>query len=320
MSPLAPALALALALALSGCLAPTPSPAVPAEEVPSQVVLWLTESAFRAEAPTGEEPVRVPSGNFFEAWADGEGLPTWRGGAQAQDLRVTSARVYAWAEVPRGSAQAGRFPSYMAYLGAAGFLQAQESLPPLGVVAPGAVHELVFDLGLPEGGLVVPAGEDLELLLTPVQTNDDRAHAIDFLVDAVETPSRIELDVEPFPLPRAETAAEASFDGRLAGTAYAPAPQPTQTADHAFEVPAGTVRVEVTMEVLSNVGFPDVDLAVLEGETELASSVTPYGVEAVRLYPAALRNVTLPTTLVARVAEYGSTTAEYRVTVTTWTE
>lgn len=163
---------------------------------------------------------------------------------------------------------------------------------------------------------MLPAGEPLELLLTPVQTNDDRAHRIDFLVDAASTPSRIELEVAPVALPASGALVEETFTGRLVGTAYAPAPQPAQTADHAFDVPTGTSRVEVRMEVLSNVGFPDVDLAVLAPDgRELASSVTPYGVEAVRLFPANLANVTLPATLVARVAEYGSTTAEYRVTI-----
>lgn len=306
----------ALAVVLAGCAAPAPAPA---SDDPAVVATWwLTDTAFSRDAPPEGEPIRVPSGNFFDAWRRGEGLPTWRGPAPDATLLATAVRVVAWAEAPNGAAQGGRFPSYIAYVGNAGYLQAQASLPPLGVVPPGDRRELVFDLALPAGGLVLRADEPLELLLTPVQSNDDRAQGIDFLVGSAATPSRVEVEGTRLALPpTGDDEHRDSHTGRLAGSAYAPtgAVEGVSAATFPFDVPEGATEATVTMTVTSNVGIPDVDLTVyMPDGTAAANSVTPYGVEAVRLLAPNLA-AGGSGTWTAEVVDYGSATAEFALEI-----
>ncbi|HLE96809.1 MAG TPA: hypothetical protein VI997_05510 [Candidatus Thermoplasmatota archaeon] len=304
-------------LLVAGCSAPAPPEDAPAAGA-SEVTLWLTTSGFTGDAPTGAEAERVPSGNFFRAWAAGEGLPTWRGAPPARDLLVRNATVVVWAEAPRGSAQAGSFPAHIAYFGAAPFLMAQASLAPPGVVPPGDVRELVFDLGMPRGGLVLPAGEGLELLVTPVQTQDDAADAIHYLVNATDRPSRVVLQVEPVVLAAEGSVESDTSNGRVAGSAYVLGAREGATAAlFDVPVPADATRVEVVMEVGQKAGIPDVDVTLLDEDgEEVASSVTPYGREAVRLLAPNLDGLH-GTTLTARVVNYGSAYAEFRLTTTT---
>lgn len=311
-----------LAVLLAGCAA-TPAPAPPPAPASGPVTFWLTGDGFSAAAPGEGDPVRVPSGNFFDAWANGEGLPTWRGEALAPGATflATAVRVVAWAESPSGAAQGGRFPSYIAYVGNEGFLQGQASLPPLGVVPPGDRRELTFDLALPLGGLVLRGDEPLELLLTPVQSNDDRAQSIEFLVGSAATPSRIELEGAAVVLPGAVEGESHEQDGRhtgtLSGSAYAPTGpvEGVSAATFPFEVPEGAREVVVTMTVTSNVGIPDVDLTVYAPDGEAAAnSVTPYGVEAVRLLAPNL-GAGGPGTWNAEVVDYGSATADFELTI-----
>lgn len=313
---------LLVALVLAGCSAPAARPPAASGDVtPATATFWLTDVGFTTAPPVDGEPVRVPSGNFFDAWARGEGLPTWRGAGPDATVLATAVRVVAWAESPEGAAQAGRFPSYIAYVGNEGFLQGQASLEPLGAVQPGDRRELVFDLALPAGGLVLVAGEPLELLLTPVQSNDDRAQGIDFLVGSASTPSRVEIDATPVTLPAREDGEEHARDeshtGTLAGSAYAPtgAVEGVSARTFPFEVDADALEVTVTMTVTSNVGIPDVDLIVyMPDGTAAADSVTPYGVEAVRLLAPNL-DAGGRGTWTAQVVDYGSASADFEIVI-----
>ncbi|HEX2021561.1 MAG TPA: hypothetical protein VHH36_02550, partial [Candidatus Thermoplasmatota archaeon] len=176
------------------------------------------------------------------------------------------------------------------------------------VLVPGRVYEMDVPLAPPAGGLPVPAGARLGLMVVPVMHQNDAAD-LEVLVGGA-TGSRAAWTEAPL-APGSASWTRGSAAGEVVGSAYAgdAAPESTSRTTR-VAVPPRAGGLLAWMNVTAHEGIPDVDLQVVAPDgTVVAASGTPTPREMVRLSAENLDPAGGEYALV--VTSYGSARASY---------
>jgi hypothetical protein len=277
------------------------------------------EDELAAREPAGE-PDRAPFGSFYTAWANGDEQPTWTSEALDQGLHVTEVELAFFYTAETAVATTGPqeqgFPEFVVYLGTAEAPMAWASVEGPDVVREGEVVELTAELNMPAGGIVLPAGSEPIVKLSPVQGQGSaEGTRIVFLANGTDTPARAELEAEPIALDGAGVETVVEQVGTLAGSAYALGADEQTTADsYEIEVPEATSGLAAQLERVDGAGIADIDLELLDGDGEVvARSVTPEAQEGLALREPNVDAIGEgPWTL--RVVNYGNAAVEYALT------
>ncbi len=264
------------------------------------------------DAPSGDASERVPVASFPRTWGKDDGLPTFLTPPLDTDLLVYGANVTLYAEPRALAASTLRFVEWIAYLGPPGHANAAGVIGAEDVHRAGEVREILIRVEAPAGGLALRAGDQLSLIVFPVQSQDDAADAttLDLLMNASSTDARVVLETGSWastPVTRAESG---WWTGRLVGSAYAG--EGLARGTHPFTIPPGTAELSVGLTVEDGAPFADLDLAVIAPDGTVFSSGTPYRVEGVRLLAPNLAGVGIGEWQV-RVAAYGAVVSTYHV-------
>lgn len=300
-----------VALLLAGCVDPAADDAPPGTDamlppVDEGLRFLTADMALSRDAPADGA---VRAGSFFRAWAEGADYVTWESAPFDADRAVTELSVHLALRATGPVATSGRFPDVMVYGGSGGSwiaFASQQSVAP--VLVPGTVYAVDLALAVPEGGLVVPRGEKLGLKVVPVMHQNEAAD-IEVLVGPEG--STATWTAAAVALPALDLAGE-SYDGEVAGSAYAGDAAPPSTRHRAVAtVPATKSALLVWMNTTGNEGIPDIDLSIVGPDgVEVASSGTPTPREFVRLMAPNLREAGEYTIV---VASYGSARASFHV-------
>lgn len=296
--------AIILVLAVSaGCLAgpKTSGTGVPSETGPDDSLQRLTfflKGGYRLDPtpPVADSPTRVPFAPTSNAFLN-EDLRDFQSAPLPSGLVVVAARVVAYYETEG--------PTLDAFLNASNPSQARALVFWLGshqiypqtattmgepVVLSGRTYRAEASFPRPPGGWIVPEGERLQLLLVPLLFSHP-LYPARLLVDAPETPSRIELDVGPTGhavpsdvdqrrsahlIPANSGLFTGATEGRLPSRVRVPVP-----------VSADDLYLEVRVRFVSNAGGKsDLDFLLYAPDGRIGSaSTTPYQNETVRLFP-----------------------------------
>lgn len=322
------ALLVAGLIVLSGCLgSQTPEqpgnrtqPQVSVEEdVQALPTLFLTQGmTLTRQAPEGDEPNRIPMGNFYANWTMGSEQPTWTGPTTRTAYRITSVHLTFWYTSNQATATTGPqdqgFPEFVVYFGTERAPMAWASLEGPDLVRSEDVVKASGKLALPAGGLVLPAGVRPIVKIAPVQAQGDRAGELVLLVNSTETASRAMLEGEPISLPPSTASEAFNTTGVLAGSAYVTGPQEGATsANHTVEVPAGSLGLTARLTRVQGAGVADIDLELIGPDGEVkARSVTPEDDEGLALYAPNVDAIGTGTWTL-RVVNYGNAAVQYRL-------
>lgn len=302
--------ALLVALLLAGCAdAPGEPPAGPSPPAaPAPRLAHLTSTMGLAPAPEDAEGA-VRTGGFFRAWAEGASYVAWRTPAFSEGAVVDNLSVRLALRVTGPVVESARFPDVMVYGGSGESWLSFGSRRDLdSVLVPGRVYEIDVALAPPVGGLAVPAGETLGLMVVPVMHQNEAAD-VEVLVGGAAG-SHANWTEAPLAAP-VGAAAPGRADGEVVGSAYAGEQAPPSTRHRtAVDVPAGATGLLVWMNVTQHQGVPDVDLEVVSPDGEaVASSGTPTPREFARLLSPNLAGRAGEWTIV--VTSYGSARATF---------
>lgn len=311
---------------LAGCLAgpaddgertgPGPDDGGSAAEPPS--LLWLTsEMELVPYGPQGDDPVPVPIPAFYDRWVAGGTWPSWSarltGAAAIVNASVTFFYRSEGATPTTGPGEQG-FPEFVVYLGVGEAYMGSASVEGPDVVRDETV-EVSATFELPRGGLVLDAGDDLTLLIVPVQGSTADGTRIEVLTDALSTPSRVELLGAPARLSRLGWIVEEDTEVRIVGSAYVTTQGGLSKATVPVTLSAHAAGLRVHMERTGGAGGADLDLAVYDQEGErVGRSATPQYKEDLRLLAPNLAGL-VPGEWTVEVAQYGGAVATARVRV-----
>lgn len=271
----------------------TATGALPDLDMVLPTTYWFTPEMGLAPAPPqSAEASRVPQPVGTDAFVTGVGDPVaWIGGEMPVDRLVTAARVVFFvtsegASVSMGPGTAG-LPEFFSWFGpeaspmGGGTPQGPDSF------APGQVAEIAYDVGLPEGGIVVEAGEPLYHGMVSTYPQSSDANRLVFLVGGTDAPSRIELSVETVFLPDAVESALPVITGTVRGDGCTAPPQEgTQMLTFPVKVPDGAIGFRATLDRTGGAATnEDMDLQILGPDgSGVAAGHSPRGDELVRLY------------------------------------
>lgn len=312
---------LASVLALAGCLGgsevPAPPPADVVEPLPSTLYLNAAGS-LTAHVPVSAEPEAYDVGSFYEAWTAGEDQPTWSmenpfAGAIASAATLTYYYT-SEAAVPTTGPQDQGFPEFVVYAGVEGAPMGWASVSGPDVVQADEVVEIVMPLSLPKGGLVIPAGTPPTVKIAPVQGQTDQNPVV-LLLNSTQTPSRVDLTLEPFDAPAVSESVLLDTAGTLVGSAYAlGGSEGTTMRSYPIELAPEALGLRVRMERVEGTGIADIDLAVVGPDGEVAAqSVTPEPREGVDLWLPNIEASGGSGTWTVQVTNYGNARADFRV-------
>ena len=275
-------LGVALALLFAGCASLGGADPGPSAEALGPRTSYLHSAMTLAAQPEPDESA-VPTGAFFQAWAAGEDHPTWAADALGRDALVTSATVSLFVRVTGPVVESARFPDIMVYGGSGDAWMGYGERRDHTAFQPDQIYEVEVEIGLPQGGLWLPAAEGFGLKVVPVMLQQDEHADVEILLGG-EHASRVEWVLAPLELP-ASTPARGTADGEVVGTIYAgPAAPPTTSDSTPIEVPAGAAYVVAWMNTTTSVGVPDIDLSIAgPGGEIIATSGTPTPREAIRI-------------------------------------
>lgn len=318
-----------MAIALAGCVGPSGEPpgtgddaVAPPPQGPSGTWFLAGPDALGPDAPTGDVPDRIPVASFPRTWGARDGFPTFTGAPLESDsgLRITGGNVTLFAE-PRGVAlSTTRFVEWIAYVGAPGFPNAAGVIRAEAVHMQGEVREITIPIAVPAGGSVVFAGEPIQVIVFPVQTQDDAADPVtlDLLVNARATDARVVLETAPWNSSIVGIEGQPIHaEGSLTGSAYAGEREGFSSRTHPFDLPDDAIGFVARLDATEGAPFPDLDLAILGPDgSEVASSGTPYSREAVRVVGPGFATYGSGGPWAAKVAAYGAVVAQYTLTIT----
>jgi hypothetical protein len=251
----------------------------------------------------------VATGGFYRKWAAGEDYATWTGAPVEGDVLVESLVVTLVVRATGPVVESVRFPDLMVYGGAGGSFMGYGEVRDETLLLPGAPYAFAIEVGLPDGGLWIPAGEALGIKVVPVMLQED-ASDIEVLVGpagSVAAWTQRALDASPRP------AVSGATSGEVVGSAYAGDAAPGSVSLRTpVQVPEGAGAFLAWMNTTSNEGIPDVDLSLLDpaGET-IAFSGTPTPRESLKLHAGNLRG---PGEYTLVVTSYGSARAAFELT------
>lgn len=294
--------ALLLVLALAGCIAATPPPA------PAEAHAFLAADGKLAPAPAPEG--KVAAGSFFASWAQGSDYATWTSAPFPRDVLVENLTAHVKLRATGPVTTSARFPDLMAYAGSGGAWMGYGNATLGPALAPNEEKVVDIAIGVPAGGLWIPAGESLGLKLVPVMTQSS-ANDLEFLVGG-ETGSALRW-VERAAPHRAGPPSQGNVEnGETTGSAYAGSAAPASTFQR-FDV---TLRerpgwLVAWMNVTDAQGIPDVDLFVEDAQGKTVGfSGTPTPHETVRFAP---ENLPADGRVTLVVASYGSAHATFNL-------
>jgi hypothetical protein len=267
------ALLLLLAVPLAGCVAPAgPAPIAAPPGVPSASALHLT-TAMGLDAQGDDAPSRYPLRWSWAEWLLAMPPPTWAALPAEQDLLITnaSATISLVASLPAVSLQ--RRPELTAWWGVDGawvhhaFLEAPDVLPPGGTLT------TTIPLNVPVGGLVVPRGGVVLLALASYYADGESVGALDLVLGDPETPTRLDLVAQPIALAPAREEVLLDEAGALVSGRCMDLDAATDADEVRFPlaIPSDAVGLRVVLERTSGTGPPDLDLALLGPDGEVAA-------------------------------------------------
>lgn len=302
-----PALLIALALT-AGCLGLGGSPDDPgAVEGPRTAFLHSAMTLADAAEPNASV---VRTGPFFQTWAAGGDYPTWVADPLGADVLVTSVKVTLFLRVSGPVVQSARFPDIMVYAGSGDAWMGYGERRDVDAFTPDRLYELEVEVGLPTGGMWLPAAEGFGLKIVPVMLQQEERADVEVLLGG-EDASQVEWQVAPLSLPAARLTM-GHGNGEVTGTIYAgAAAPPTTSARVPLDIPRGATFVAAWMNTTSNVGIPDIDLSIVGPDgAAIATSGTPTPREAIRI---AGPNLAGSGEYALVVTTAGSPRAEFRV-------
>lgn len=266
-------LLLLLALPLAGCVAPAgPAPvaAPPGEAIPA--ALHLT-TAMGLDARGDDAPSRYPLRWSWAEWLVAMPPPTWAALPAEQDTLITnaSATVSLAAALPAASLQ--RRPELTAWWGVDGAWVHHAFLEGPDLLAPGEVHTATIPLNVPAGGLVVPRGGVVMLAIATYYADAEPLGALDLVLGDPEAPTRLDLVAQPLALAPAREEAVLDEAGSLAGGRCMDLDALTEADEVRFPlaIPEDAIGLRVALERTAGTGPPDLDLALLGPDGEVAA-------------------------------------------------
>ncbi len=255
--------ALCLVFLLAGCLeaTETPDPTPSKEQVtPQWITLYL--DAEGALVPELGDAASIPIDWGYQQWLDGTPPPAWTGAALGA-LRILEGNVTLFYQAERPTVSGDVRPELTAWWGSDVSIPHHIFIDGPSSVTAGQVVEATSALRMPGGGLVM-APERLPLLRVGTYYADGpQLSTMDLLVGA-ETPSRLDLLVEPIAWPEMRSETMLSTTGTLLGSRCAATINPTEEADSYHTISVGPDALGFTVRVQGTDAFPtnDVDLVV----------------------------------------------------------
>ncbi len=256
-------IALCLVLLLAGCLDTTPSTEAPPPGTaaePQWVTLYL--DAQGGLVPTLGDAAALPLEWGYQQWLDGTPPPAWVG-TSVGALRILEGNLTLYYQAERPTLSGDARPELTAWWGTDGSIVDHVFIDGPSSLTAGQTVEATSALRVPAGGLVMAPDRHPMLRVGTYYADGPQLSTVDLLVGG-DTPSRLDLLVEPLQWQTLRADKILETEGAVLGSRCAATVNPTSEADsyHAIQIDESVVGFDIRLQGKDAAPTPDIDLVV----------------------------------------------------------